>query len=966
MTPERWQRVKEIAVEAMDLAPDQREAYLQTYCGDDEELRQSVEKLLKADAESGDTFERVIAGAAQEVHGPSATGAGESVLNQTISHYRITEKLGAGGMGVVYKAEDTKLERAVALKFLAPHLVADEDVRRRFHREAKAAAALTHPNIAVIHEIDEADGHSFIAMEFVEGLTLTDKIAERPLKLSEALDIALQAAQGLQAAHDRGVVHRDIKSANLMLTPRGQVKIMDFGLAQLAEQSKLTATTTILGTPSYMSPEQALGEKTDRRTDLWSLGVVLYEMVAGRQPFQGERQEAVLYGITNEEPEPVTALRSGLPLELDWLISKTLAKNRDERYQNAEDLLVDLQALRRKVDSGTSKMGASRQMTEAAAAHSQQQRRRSRIILAATAAAGLVLGIVATLLMFGPEDTAEAVTRKWVITPPEQLTDTTPFVISPDGRHIVWPSGDPPRLMIRDIDQEVPREIEGTEGALSAFWSPDSQSIGFGTASELSRIPIQGGAPRRICTLPGDYFMGGTWSPDDSTIIFASSTAGKDYVRLFEVTARGGSPELLLPERERDATFDWGPHFITGGPGARLLAFARGNWAPGFEIVVRNLDTTEEQVVGPGSGPTYSATGHLLFMTNNAQGGLWALPFSMDTLQAEDEKFEIARDGAAPSIASDGTLVYSDFFHTDQRQLVLLDRKGEKLEQVGVPQDVMGHPELSPDGRRVVVKGEEKGNLDIWIHEVGRPLKTPLTSNEDTDASPTWLPSGREVAFSSGPKDDGKKKALYIQSADGTGTATPLLAGASDEGWISDWSSDARFALSARLGKGIFDLWYLRRKDDGGGYEAVPYLKTDSKEKGAQFSPDDRWVVYTSNETGRDEVYLSSFPDKADKTQVSLDGGTQPRWSGDGKTIFYVEEVSLMAVSVATVPGIAVSKPSKLFESPALRSMSVLGTLTYDVSADGQSFVVIESVQTKEADIKGHVVQNWFAEYKDN
>ena len=276
------------------------------------------------------------------------------MIGRTISHYKITEKLGEGGMGVVYKAEDTKLKRTVALKFLAAHLLNDEETKVRFQREAEAAAALTHSNIAVIYDIDESNGQSFIAMEFVEGRTVSAKVAERPLKLDEALDIAMQATLGLQAAHERGVVHRDIKSANLMVTPQGQVKIMDFGLAQLAERSKLTETTAILGTPSYMSPEQAVGEKTDRRTDLWSLGVVLYEMVTGRLPFGGERQEAILYGITNGEPEPVTALRAGLPMELEWIIGKTLAKDREERYQHAEDLLVDLRGLKKKLESGKS------------------------------------------------------------------------------------------------------------------------------------------------------------------------------------------------------------------------------------------------------------------------------------------------------------------------------------------------------------------------------------------------------------------------------------------------------------------------------------------------------------------------------------------------------------------------------------------------------------------------------------
>ena len=490
------------------------------------------------------------------------------MIGQTISHYKITEKLGEGGMGVVYKAEDTKLKRPVALKFLAAHLLDDDEITARFRREAEAAAALTHSNIAVIYDIDESDGRSFIVMEFVEGRNVSDTIAERPLKLDQALDLAIQTAQGLRAAHEKGVVHRDIKSANLMVTPQGQVKIMDFGLAQLAERSRLTQTTAVLGTPSYMSPEQALGEKTDRRTDLWSLGVVLYEMVTGRLPFEGERQEAVLYGITNEEPEPVTALRAGLPMDLEWIISKVLAKNRDERYQHAADLLVDLQTLKKKVGSGISAtLRASQRMAGTAAARGEQQQRRKRVVLAAAAAvAGLVLGIAATQLLYGPGDAPEAPVRRFSFTPSEQ---SNYYAISPNGEHIVWATGSPTgsqpaRLWIRDSAQERQRVIDGTEGAVAPFWAPDSQFIGFWAGGELKKIAPQGGSPTTLCKLLGAFY-GGAWSPDGSSIVFSDG-------RLYKVAARGGAPEVLF-EREPDqgSLKVFSPHFLPARPGSRRL-----------------------------------------------------------------------------------------------------------------------------------------------------------------------------------------------------------------------------------------------------------------------------------------------------------------------------------------------------------------------------------------------------------
>ena len=332
------------------------------------------------------------------------------MIGQTISHYRIVEKLGEGGMGVVYKAEDMKLKRPVALKFLRSDAIENDEHRERFQREAQAAAALDHPNICTVYEIDEADGQAFLAMAYLEGQTVKDKVKERPLKLDEAIDIAIQTAQGLQAAHAKGIVHRDIKSANLMVTPQGHVKIMDFGLAQLAERSELTKTAMILGTPAYMSPEQARREPTDRRTDVWSLGVVIYEMVTGRLPFEGERQEAVLYAIGSEEPEPITALRAGLPMELDRIVGKALAKAADERYQHVEEMMVDLRAVAQKLKSGKSAVasaGAGQAVADAGAA-SEEPKRQSRLVYAGLAVA--LLALIATLGYFGTQNSYEPTT----------------------------------------------------------------------------------------------------------------------------------------------------------------------------------------------------------------------------------------------------------------------------------------------------------------------------------------------------------------------------------------------------------------------------------------------------------------------------------------------------------------------------------------------------------------------------
>ena len=352
MDADRWRKVEAVYHSARSRPPEERDAYLAEVCAEDPELQREVESLLDQDVSRSGLIDRPAWEAAPDLlkSRPQPLPAWD-LVGKTVSHYHITEKLGEGGMGVVYKAHDSKLERPVALKFLAPQAVEDPARKARFAREAKAAARLDHPNICPVYEIDEVEGRTFLAMAFLEGQTVKDKIKQRPLKLEEALDIVIQTAQGLRTAHENEVVHRDVKSANLMVSGRGEVKVMDFGLAQVGDRSQLTETGTSLGTPAYMSPEQALAQPTDRRTDIWSLGVVLYEMVTARLPFEGEVQAAVAYAVVNSDYEPATALRSGLPVDLDHIIEKTLAKDREDRYQHVEDVLVDLRALRRSLDT---------------------------------------------------------------------------------------------------------------------------------------------------------------------------------------------------------------------------------------------------------------------------------------------------------------------------------------------------------------------------------------------------------------------------------------------------------------------------------------------------------------------------------------------------------------------------------------------------------------------------------------
>ena len=938
------------------------------------------------------------------------------MVGQTISHYRITEKLGEGGMGVVYKAEDTSLDRPVALKFLAPHLVQDTEIRKRFEREAKAAAALNHPNVCTVYEIAEAQGRTFIAMAFLEGESLDKKIEAGPLKLKEALDIAIQTAHGLQAAHEKKIVHRDIKPANLMIGEDGHVTIMDFGLALLTDRSKLTRMDETMGTVTYMSPEQTYGMDVDRRTDVWSLGVVIYEMVTGQQPFKGHYDKAVMYSITNEEPEPMTGLRTGVPMELELLVNKCLAKERDRRYQSTADMVVDLETLSDKLKSGKSTIikpqaGSQTIVTQSvdvvatpadhplvryrvienldeqndsviyraedtqlnrsvtinvlpeSATRGVERRQRLKDRLLITMAVLFTVALAAILVMWlsGPGPAQPGLVSRFSFTP--DSIDAGPFgraMISPNGRHIVYIGGDGPALWVRDIDHEEPRELGGTEGARpqGIFWSPDSQFIGFATGNELKKVSVQGGPTVTLCQLPGTIWEGGTWSPDGSSIVFSS---GDPPPVLHEVPSRGGEPKLLFePEQTGKGNGNHRPHFL---PTSRMpaLLYSVGSFSD-REIIVKDLETGERKVLTEGAHATYSPTGHVVYQTNATIPGLWALPFSLETVRPTGEAFPIAENVGDPSVAGDGTLVYVDFGGGVEQQLVWYDRRGTRLdEMIGQPQGRTAGLALSPDGSRVAVRNREGRNEDIWVHEVHRSLKRRLTFDEAQDARPVWAPSGREITFRSKRQGSGD---IYIKPVDGTGKASLLFGTALRES-PEDWSANGKYLLyEVQQPETGNDISYLKRKDDGSSFESIPFLQSSFSETQARFSPDGHYVAYVSNESGRREVYVVPFPKAEGKQQLSANGGLYPRWSKNGAELFYVEDRTLMSVAVATTPGFTFGNVTPLFPHESLRQS--VNNSVYDVSADGKRFVLRETIGDEETKaLAVHFVRNWFADFKD-
>ncbi len=887
------------------------------------------------------------------------------MIGQTISHYKILDKLGEGGMGVVYKAEDERLRRTVALKFL-PNRSEFEDDRARFEREAQAAAALDHPNICTIYEIDHVDGQTFLAMQLLEGETLDQRIGSGPVPLGEALNIVCQAAEGLAAAHEKGVVHRDIKSANLMLIKRAtggvQVKLMDFGLAQLAGRSKLTQAASILGTIAYMSPEQTQGEAVDQRTDVWALGVVLYEMVAGELPFKGHYDQATMYSILNEPAEPLTAVRSRLPMDLDWIADKCLAKEPSARYQSMGDLLIDLRNLERKLSGGQTQIrqpGAAPAAAAAAApvAQAQPKSKFSPATIAALGVAAAALTLSAWLA-WGPagSDGPNQSLRRFEITLPQTIppgTRVRDLAIAPDGGKLALiPQAEDARLWIRHLDQSVSWAVDGTEGASNLFWSPDSRLIGYRAGRQIRTVSALGGPSNVVCELDGPQFASAAWSPDGSTILFG----GGDPPRVMEVAAAGGMPhELAMSQREKGLRgrggFPAGVQMLTAPNGDRLALTAMFSFE-GDQIILQNIDRDETHILVEGVDAVYSATGHVLFRPSRNVREIWAVPISLDTLEPTGDTFRIAQGGVRPTVSDDGTLVYIGEGDTVAHRLVWRDRAGEEVGVAGRPQPAMRDVTVSPDGSRIAVSADEAGTGDVWVHEADREVRSRLTLDEAEDGSPVWSPDGRRIAFFS---LRGQAPGIWIKQVDGSRDPRKVSGPAGPARPVA-WSPDGQYLLVQTRGRGGGGLYFVDLREDT-SYEIYEFAQ-GAGSGGAAFSPDGAYVAYESRETGEPEIFVKSFPVGDRRWQISTDGGQDPRWSGAGGELFYVDGTTIVAVRVKLGEQAEIGDPQPLFSHPnQTRGRRPAG---YGVSPDGRRFVLVEpDMEPRPPTIQ--VVLNWLA-----
>jgi Tol biopolymer transport system component len=856
-------------------------------------------------------------------------------------------------MGEVYKATDTRLNRTVAIKVLPPQFMHTPEMKQRFDREAQVIAGLNHPNICTLFDIGREGDTDFLVMEYLEGETLAARIAAGALPVDEALKVAIQIADALDKAHGQGITHRDLKPGNVMLTAKG-AKLLDFGLAKLQAPAQAatagamfpsgasmntTAPGMIIGTMQYMAPEQLEGKEADARTDIFAFGAMLYEMITGRKAFEGKSQPHLIAAIVSSQPDPASKTQPQTPPALDFLIRRCLAKDPDERLQTATDLVAELQWI-----AGGGEGDAPVPLVAS----------RKSSTRAAQLALGIITLVVAALgvLAFtGPKKTGATEETRFLITVPDMSVGEA-VSISPDGRQVAYSANDvgSSAVFVRPIDVEVAQKLPGTEGAGRLFWSPDSKWIAFFAGGKLKKVEAAGGPPQNICEAPD--MAGGTWN-NDGVILFASIKG------MQRVLAAGGEPSPIAASGDSQRE----PYFL---PDGRHYLYLSGRDAAAA-IYAGTLDSKDAmRLVTAQSGAVYAPSttsaqaGYLLY---HREGTLYAQSFNAKKLSFTGEairvadKLPYAPTGAAPFAASNtDVLVYrndpqsqgspggSTASSIPDRPLRWVLRNGSG-EQVAAPGGWAG-PDLSPDGKRAAIHRHDPDGGDIWIFTTGQTTPSKFTFDASQDnSSPVWSPDGTRIAFAS--RRNGKY-GLYVKLADNTRNeelVTEAERAMTPMSWSGDrlvyWTSDPKTAG---------DIWTVPLSGDK---KPLAILHTQADERNPQVSPDGKWMAYSSNETGRSEIYIRQFPEGSAKIQVSVSGGIFPRWRRDGKELYFMSLVSLGAMMASDIRlsggSIERDAPHTLFQTIYLSNGHSGGQHNaYAVSADGQRFLIpqFESITT--------------------
>ncbi len=864
-----------------------------------------------------------------------------------LGSFEILSLLGEGGMGQVYRARDTKLGRDVALKLLPESLARDEEKIARLEREAHLLASLNHQNIATLHGLEESEGRRYLVMELVPGGTLAERLTRGSLGLEESLSVMRQIAEALEAAHEKGIIHRDLKPANVKITPDGKVKLLDFGLAKAIAEEKSPADLSrsptltregtehgvILGTASYMSPEQARGQALDRRTDIWSFGCVLYEVLTGQKAFPGETVSDIIASILARDPE-WNALPERTPLKIRDLLRRCLQRDPHRRLQHIGDARIEIEE----------------SLAEPAATPVAARPRRDVIV--ATLCAAIVAGIAAWSLRRETGQEPDRVIRFDIDLPPDEALADSIVAWSPDGTRLVYSGGNPRQLYLRPLNQPMATPIPGTEGATAAFFSPDGMWVGFyADEGRLKKVHLESGS---VISLSEAMDPGGaaSWG-DDDTILFAPTDTG-----LFRISASGGDPwAVTTPDSSRGEVSHRWPQVL---PGSNAAIFTiRGGTSETSGIAAIRLETGEYHLLIEGvSFARYSSTGHLIYAR---QGSLEAARFDLETLELTGPPAPLEL-GARPlrvsgtfSLSRDGSLAYIPARGPPERSLQWVDRNGS-ARLVTEKRRVYDHPRFSPDGKRLAVTIADEGTSHIWIYDLERDFFTRLSG--PGASVPLWTPDGQRVTFLT---RTGTFEIVW-QAADGSDRAERLMSLMSGESEPNSWSPDGRLLSFIDTDpKSSQDVWLLSVE----GRDARRLLQTPASESGGVFSPDGNWIAYESNESRRREVYVQPFPGPGGKWQVSTEGGTQPVWARDGSAIFYRSGDKMMAVAVDTKISLRLSKPEVLFEGRYAGGGSGwwFGYANYDVTPDGQNFVMIRN-EEESAAARIHVILHWAEELK--